>query len=103
MATYQLVVNKFESKGQKTPEYTALCCVSEKMRQDIDGEKHAVMQALHAAQVIPPTAWDTANILSEVARNPVLFYALYRVLEEKNVGDRYQRVLMELDRVFFGK
>ena len=98
----------FESKGKKTPEYAAFRSVSQLMKQDIEGEIYDIMEALLAAQVIPCLEVDPGNtitsvILSEVARDPVLFYALQCVLEKNNINNRYKNVLKQLRDVFNGK
>lgn len=98
--------DRIECDGVNTPEHIALRRVSEKLNRDIEAEKEGVIRALHTAGVIPHRVVrdDVAGVvLSEVARDPVLFYAFQYVLDQKNVGNRYSDILMKLDERFCGK
>ena len=104
MASYQL--RRIESEGKTTPEYNTLRHVSVKINRALKAVKKEITCALHAACVIPnrEVADDIAGvILSEVERDPIIFYAFQNVLEENNDHGRYKDVLTKLDMTFYSE
>ena len=102
-----LDVHWIETAGQKTPEYTVLLQSLGEISEKIEAEKDEFSRDLLSANVIPSLKSIATKdlmtvVLDEVGGNPLKFYALLQVLDQRNHGERYSSVLERLRGRFLG-
>ena len=97
---------KIPSSGETTPEYVAVLRSSEDIDSAIAAISSKFVSQAHSSGLIPirrPRDPVVDVVLAEISRDPALYYVLQYVLVTLNMGNRFDKCIRGMDKVFLGE
>ena len=100
-------VVKIDSKGETTPEYSAVRSVATQVSRALKAEERDFVRSIHRARIIPSASLQGDDVmdtvLNEIAREPLIYYTFQHVLNIRNIDDRYTRCIRQMEKKFLGE